>query len=112
MGVVAGGTGVIFILEGSMEVFFFGDTIMAVVTELGPRGWVGKDMLLSISFMTQLAGIIAFGERAVNSRSGAQVGMALLGQTGGPGLDYFRRLACLGESSRDLEEQHNRDGRS
>ena len=61
MGVVADGAAGLFVFEGSVDEFFFGNIFMAVVTEFGPCRWVGKGMAVSISFMTELAGIVTFG---------------------------------------------------
>ena len=43
-----------------MDEFLFGDAFMATVTQLGPGGGVGEGMAVSISFVTELAGVVAF----------------------------------------------------
>ena len=85
-----------------MDVFFIGETIMAVITKLGSGGWGGIGMVFSISFVAKLTSIITLDERTVNIRTGGQVSMTLFSQAGGPRFDRFRRLAFLGEQSRGL----------
>ena len=60
MGIMADGASVLFIFEGSMDDLFLGDTIMAVVTELGPFGRIEENMVSCTGFMTKLTSIIAF----------------------------------------------------
>ena len=80
-----------------MDVFFFGDAIMAVVTKFGPGGGVGEGMAVSISFVTKRAGIVAFGQGTVDEGTGAEVRMALLSPAGASWFDGLWCLPLLGE---------------
>ena len=106
MRVVADGAAGLFVFEGSMDEFFFGNIFMAIVTELGSRRWGGKGMAVSISFVTEFTSIITFGQGTVDEGTGAEVRMALLGQAGASWFDGLWCLALLPKQNRDPKAEH------
>ena len=70
MGIVADSAGRLFVFEGSMDEFLFGDAFVATVTQLGAGCWIREGVAVSVSFMTELAGIVALGQRPVDHGAG------------------------------------------